>query len=72
MKKSTAIELLGGKVTKVARHLGCSTQAVYAWPDPLPRKIADRVLAAVVRHRAELLLQEGAELHPLEQDAIAL
>jgi hypothetical protein len=47
---------------------------VYKWPSdkPLPRPIADRVLAARVRMRAELLRAQGMRLEPIEEDAVAL
>lgn len=74
MKKSTAIELLGGTVPKAARLLDCSHQALYKWPDdrPLSRPMADRVLAACVRMRADKLRERGRKLHPLEEDAVEL
>jgi hypothetical protein len=74
MDKSTAFELLGGDVHSVARHLDCSRSAIDKWPKsgPLPRKVADRVLAARVRMRAELLTAQGKTLDPLEARAVAL
>ena len=74
MDKSTAFELLGGNVHAVARHLQCSRSAVDKWPKdgPLPRTVADKVLAARVRLRAELLTARGVALDPLEQRAIEL
>lgn len=74
MDKNTAFALLGGRVSTVAKHLGCSRQAIQKWPKegPLPRAVADRVLAARVRLRAELLRAQGLDLDPLEEDAIAL
>jgi len=73
MDKSTAFELLGGDVQSVARNLGCSVSAVHKWPKsgPLPRRTADRVLAARVRLRAELLKAHGVQLDPLEQRALS-
>lgn len=56
MLKSKAIELLGGTVTLAAKAIGVSYHAVSKWPDELPPRIADRVLAAVARERL------GAEL----------
>lgn len=47
MQKSKAIELLGGTVAAAAQRIGISYQAVEKWPDPLPPRIADRVIAAV-------------------------
>lgn len=49
MDKKTAIDLLGGNVGKAADSLGITYQAVMKWPDPLPPKIADRVLAHMAR-----------------------
>lgn len=49
MKKSEAIEILGGSVSAAAKAIGISYQAVKKWPDPLTDKIADRVLAAQFR-----------------------
>lgn len=73
MDKSTAFELLGGDVLSVCKHLGCSPSAVHKWPSsgPLSRRVADRVLAARVRLRAELLTAKGISLTPLEQRALS-
>ncbi|MCU7370252.1 helix-turn-helix domain-containing protein [Paucibacter sp. O1-1] len=49
MQKQTALRLLGGSPALVAREVGVSVQAVNQWPDPLPARIADRVLAALAR-----------------------
>lgn len=72
MDKCTAFELLGGTTQTVARNCACSRQAVDKWPDtgPLPRRIADKVLAARVRLRAELLQAQGIALDPLEARAL--
>lgn len=51
MKKAEAIELLGGSITAAAAAVGVSYQAVNQWPDDLPRRIEDRVLAALARQR---------------------
>ena len=74
MDKSTAFELLGGSAQSVARNYGCSVTAVHKWPNKgqLSRRISDRVLAAKVRQRAELLRAQGIALDPLEQRALAL
>jgi hypothetical protein len=73
MDKSTAFELLGGDVRTVARHLGCTVSAVHKWPKvgPLPRAVANSVLAARVRLRAEILQAQGIPLDPLEQRALS-
>lgn len=49
MLKTKAIELLGGSVTAAAEAVGVSYQAVDKWPDELPPRIEDRVLAAIAR-----------------------
>ena len=49
MKKSDGIEVLGGTARAAAEAIGVSPQAVCDWPDLLPRRIADRVLAAWAR-----------------------
>lgn len=74
MKKTTALSLLGGSVTAAAKHLQCTRQAIHKWPTdrPLPRAVADRVLAARVRLRAELLRAQGEQLDPIEEDAVSL
>lgn len=73
MDKSTAFELLGGDVLTVAKHLRCSPSAIHKWPKtgPLTRRMADRVLAARVRLRAELLTAKGIRLDPLEVRALS-
>lgn len=47
MKKSRAIKLLGGSNAAAAKALSISRQAVFKWPDPLPRRIESRVLSAL-------------------------
>lgn len=49
MKKTQAIELLGGTVTAAAAAVGVTYQAVDKWPEELPPRIEDRVLAAIAR-----------------------
>ena len=49
MRKAKAIELLGGTITAAAELVGITYQAVEKWPDPLPDRISDRVLAALAR-----------------------
>lgn len=46
-----AIELLGGTAALAAQALGVKYQAVSQWPDVLPGRIADRVVAAVARRK---------------------
>ena len=78
MNKTTAFALLGIDVSKrghynvMAKTLGCTRQAIAAWPEdgPLPRATADRVLASAVRRRAALKLAAGEVLDPIEEDAV--
>lgn len=73
MDKSTAFELLGGTPQTVARNCHCTVQAVHKWPatGPLSRNVTDKVLAARVRLRAELLQAQGYQLDPLELRALS-
>jgi transcriptional repressor of cell division inhibition gene dicB len=50
MDKKLAIDLLGGTPAKAAALLEVTPSAVSQWPDDLPRRLADRVLGAAVRH----------------------
>lgn len=47
--KTKAIELLGGSPRDAAEAVGVSQSAVSQWPDRLPPRISDRVLAALAR-----------------------
>lgn len=49
MKKTHAIELLGGSVGAAAKSIGINSQAISQWPDTLPPRLADRVIAALAR-----------------------
>lgn len=49
MLKAKALGLLGGSVASAAEAIGISYQAIDKWPDELPPRIADRVLAALAR-----------------------
>lgn len=62
MRKDHAIRLLGAGPAEAARAIGVSVQAISQWPDPLPARIEDRVLAALARKHlpAELL----GDAHP--------
>lgn len=51
MLKTHAIELLGGTISTAAKEIGISYQAVEKWPDVLPARIEDRVIAAIARKR---------------------
>lgn len=52
MKKTEAIELLGGTVAAAAAAIGISYEAVYKWPETLTSRISDRVHAALARQGA--------------------
>lgn len=55
MPKSAAIALLGGTVSEAARRIGVTQSAITQWPDVLPARLQDRVLAALAReHLAHL------------------
>jgi len=64
MDKAKAIEALGGTVPSAAKAVGVTGRAAYKWPDPLPRRIADRVLAAVARRElpSERLKELGVDV----------
>ena len=49
MNKIEAIKLLGGTVSSTARAVGVTPSAITQWPDRLPDRLADRVLAAWAR-----------------------
>ena len=51
MNKNQAVKVLGGSLKSAAEAIGITVQAVSAWPDELPKTIADRVEAAY--HRKE-------------------
>lgn len=73
MKKTTALALLGGTESDAARALNCTRQNVNQWPDVLPRRTADRVIAARVRMEWMQAMQAGdwpAQLPDLIADAI--
>ena len=49
MKKADATRLLGGTPTEAASKLGMTPQAYSQWPADLPRRLEDRVVAAIAR-----------------------
>lgn len=67
MKKSEAIQMLGGTTAATAKHIGVSYQAVDKWPDDLTQRIEDRVVAAVVRLYPLDWRQRWPQLVPGEQ-----
>ncbi|WGT64979.1 hypothetical protein [Variovorax paradoxus] len=61
MKKTRALELLGGSVGTAAEAVGISSAAVSQWPDDLPSRIEDRVLAALARkHLPAEMIGDGS------------
>jgi hypothetical protein len=51
MLKSQAIELLGGTPSAAAAAIGVKPQAISGWPAVLPKRLEDRVLAALYRQK---------------------
>ena len=64
MEKKRAIELLGGSVGSAAKAIGINSQAISQWPDTLPPRLIDRVIAALAREGkpipTELVAKESA------------
>jgi hypothetical protein len=67
MDKATAITLIGPSLSDAARAIGVTNQAISQWPDPLPRRIEDRVLAAQARRYLPPHLLGQAEKPPTRQ-----
>lgn len=53
MDKKDAIALFGS-MSRLARAIGISQPAVSMWPDKLPARLQDRVIAAAVRSGIEV------------------
>ncbi len=71
MLKSKAIEALGGTVALAAGKVGVTYQAVDKWPEVLPPRIADRVLAAIAKERLPRpLLRDLAEGFIAQPDSV--
>jgi hypothetical protein len=64
MDKKTAIALLGGNSCRAGRLLGCSSQNIRQWPDVLPGRLVDRVIAAIVRASVNDALRSGRRRRP--------
>lgn len=65
MLKSDAISFFGSP-SETAEAIGITVQSVSDWPEELPRRIADRVIAAAVRMGREVPSQFLDK--PLEHD----
>jgi hypothetical protein len=61
MKKTDAIQLLGGSVAKAAEAIGINSQAISQWPEVLPPRIADRVQAALWRMSQQPAAAQGTD-----------
>jgi len=69
LSKAEAIASLGGTVTAAAEAMGDTVSAVSKWPDPLPKRIAQRVhgvLALQRRKRTKPAPQQAAGAHLAE------
>ena len=53
MQKSIAIKLLGPTTDEAGHRVGCSGAAIRKWPEVLPQRLVDRVIAASVRAQFE-------------------
>ncbi|MGH9894063.1 MAG: Cro/CI family transcriptional regulator [bacterium] len=49
MRKSEAISMFANSTSCLARAIGITTQAISQWPEELPPRIEDRVIAALAR-----------------------
>ena len=62
MTKSDAVAKLGGTYKSAADAIGCTRQAIQDWPEDLPRRIEDRVLAVLYRRAlADGTITESAD-----------
>jgi len=69
MRKSQATRLLGGSTTSAADAIGITPQAYGQWPDPLPQRLVDRVVAALARQTFPDLVAAWTSVHPERQAA---
>ena len=49
MNKELALSFVGGSHVVAAQAIGVTRSAISQWPDPLPKNLEDRVLAAWAR-----------------------
>lgn len=72
MKKTRAIQLLGGTPKKAAAAMGYrAVQTIYLWPETLPQSTADRVTGVVARLKAIKAINAGKHVTDLRPDAAA-
>ncbi|MFG5775468.1 hypothetical protein ACFIQF_00185 [Comamonas sp. J-3] len=67
IRKSQAIEILGGSVSAAALAMGISYQAVDQWPELLSNRLCDRVLAAWARQHVRKLPAPFQEIRARER-----
>lgn len=67
MNKTDAITLLGGTPATAARAIGITQQAFGQWPDTLPKRLRDRVEAAIAR---KLLPPEAFQIREANQETV--
>lgn len=53
------LKLLGGSISAAAEAIGISYQAIDKWPEELPQRIQDRVIAAIARKHLDPSLIGG-------------
>jgi transcriptional regulator with XRE-family HTH domain len=71
MKKIQATMLLGGTQRAAADAMGITCQAYSQWPEDLPRRLQDRVQAAIARkHLSPEVLGEQSPLPDLSPNTI--
>ena len=73
MKKSDAIQLLGGSQALAAQELGVTRQAVHDWPEVLSEQVADKVTKTLLKMREKVLKAHAgmADIPKEERDALA-
>lgn len=64
MRKSQATRLLGGSTTSAAEAIGITPQAYGQWPDLLPQRLVDRVIAALARQAFPDLVAAWTSVQP--------
>lgn len=53
MNKALALDLIGGTPLLASKAIGISRSAIAQWPETLPPKLSDRVLAAWARENVQ-------------------
>ena len=69
IRKSEAIEILGGSVSAAALAMGISYQAVDQWPETLSSRLCDRVLAAWARQHVRKLPEPFQQMRAHERSS---